>query len=152
MIGRSGSHWQSLHTMIRNIQQRSVHRSLQITEGIQTRGQTYSLNLPKTWKGIYPVINEGHLLPYQAPVSPLQKQPPPPPAVVVDGEEEYKVAVIHGKKWSRNQDLYLVKWVGYPNKVDWTWEPRKNLVNAKEILQAFEKWSNSESLWTTTLG
>src|SRR5712692_1386085 len=112
----------------------------------------YLLKLPKTWKGIYPVINEGCLSPYQAPVSPLQKQPPLPPAVVVDGEEEYEVAIIHGKKWSRNQDLYLVEWVGYPNKVDWTWEPRRNLTNAKEVLKAFEEWSNNESSWTTTLG
>jgi hypothetical protein len=58
----------------------------------------YLLKLPRTWKGIYPVINKGHLLPYTAPMSPLQRQPPLPPAVVVDGEEEYEVAIIHGKK------------------------------------------------------
>jgi len=66
-------------------------------------------------------------------------------AVVVDSEEEYKVVVIHGKKRSRNQDLYLVEWVGYPNKVDWTWEPRRNLTNMKEVLKAFEEWSNNKS-------
>src|SRR6266852_3464126 len=112
----------------------------------------YLLYLPKTWKGIYPVINEGRLSPYQAPMSPLQKQPPPPPAVIVEGEEEYEVAIIHGKKRSRNQDLYLVEWVGYPNKVDWTWEPKRNLTNVKEVLKAFEEWSNNKSSWTTTLG
>src|SRR6266849_2271208 len=101
----------------------------------------YLLKLPKTWKGIYPVINEGWLLPYQAPMSPLQRQPPPPPAVIVEGEEEYKVVIIHGKKQSRNQDLYLVEWVGYPHKVDWTWEPRRNLTNVNEVLKAFEEQS-----------
>src|SRR6266852_3439831 len=71
---------------------------------------------------------------------------------MVEGEEEYEVATIHGKKQLRNQDLYLVKWVGYPNKVDWIWEPRRNLTNVKEVLKAFEEQSNNESSQTTTLG
>jgi hypothetical protein len=112
----------------------------------------YLLWLPATWKGIYPVINEGRLSPYTAPASPLQKQPPPPPAVIVEGQEEYEVATIHGKKWSRNRELYLVEWVGYPNKVDWTWEPRTNLTNAGETLAAFEKQMINESSRTTTIG
>jgi hypothetical protein len=90
----------------------------------------YLLKLPATWKGIYSVINEGWLSLYTAPMSPLQKQPSSPLAVIVEGEEEYKVVTIHGKKRSRNQDLYLVEWVGYPKKVDWTWEPQMNLMNA----------------------
>jgi hypothetical protein len=58
----------------------------------------YLLKLPATWKGIYPVINEGQLSPYMAPTLSLQKQPPPLLAVVVKGQEEYEVATIHGKK------------------------------------------------------
>jgi hypothetical protein len=72
---------------------------------------TYLLRLPATWKGIYPVINESWLSPYTAPMSSLQKQPPPPPVVIVEGQEEYEVATIHGKKRLRNRDLYLVEWV-----------------------------------------
>jgi hypothetical protein len=87
------------------------------------REVAYLLKLPVTWKGIYLVINKGWLLLYTVPTSPLQKQPSPPQVVIVEGEEGYEVATIHGKKWSRNQDLYLVEWVGYPNRVDWTWEP-----------------------------
>jgi hypothetical protein len=83
----------------------------------------YLPRLPATWKGIYPVINEGRLSLYTALISALQKRPPPPPVVIVEGQEEYEVATIHGKKQSRNRDLYLVEWVGYPNKVDWMWEP-----------------------------
>jgi hypothetical protein len=79
------------------------------------------------------------------------KQPSPPPAVIVEGQEEYEVATIHGKKWLRNGDLYLVEWVGYPNKVDWTWEPQTNLTNADETLTAFEKWTINESLRMTTI-
>jgi hypothetical protein len=115
------------------------------------REVAYLLRLPATWKGIYPVINEGRLSPYTAPMSILQKQPPPPPVVIVEGQEEYEVATIHGKKRSRNRDLYLVEWVGYPNKVDWTWEPRANLTNANETLTAFEKWTINESSRTMTI-
>jgi hypothetical protein len=85
------------------------------------------------------------------PTSSLQRQPPPPLAVIVEGQEEYGVAAIHGKKQSRNRDLYLVEWVGYPNKADWTWEPQTNLTNAGEILTAFEKWMINKSSRTTTI-
>jgi hypothetical protein len=46
----------------------------------------------------------------------------------------------------------LVEWVGYPNKVDWTWEPRTNLMNASERLMAFKKQTVNELLRTTTIG
>jgi hypothetical protein len=111
----------------------------------KSREVAYLLKLPATWKGIYPVINEGWLLPYTVPTSPLQKQPSPPPVVIVEGEEEYKVVMIHGKKRSRNQDLYLMEWVGYPNKVDWTWKPQTNLTNADEMLMAFKKRTNKST-------
>jgi hypothetical protein len=109
------------------------------------------LRLPATWKGIYPVINEGRLSPYTAPTSSLQKQPPPPPAVIVEGQEEYEVATIHGRKQSRNRDLYLVEWVGYLNKVDWTWEPQANLTNVDETLTAFKRRTIDKSSRTTTI-
>jgi hypothetical protein len=98
------------------------------------------------------VINEGQLSPYVAPTSSLQKRPPPPPAVIVEGQEEYEVAAIHGRKRSRSRDLYLVEWVGYPNKVDWTWEPQANLMNTGKTLAAFERWTINESSRTTTIG
>jgi hypothetical protein len=72
--------------------------------------------------------------------------------VIVEGQEEYKVATIHGKKRSRNRELYLVEWVGYQNKVDWTWEPRTNLTNAGETLAAFERRTINESSRMTTIG
>jgi hypothetical protein len=111
----------------------------------------YLLRLPATWKGIYPVINKGRLLLYTAPTSSLQKQPPPPLVVVVEGQEEYEVVMIHGKKRSRNRDLYLVEWVRYPNEVDWTWELQANLMNTGEMMAAFEKQTINESLRTTTI-
>jgi hypothetical protein len=43
-----------------------------------------------------------------------------------------------------------VGWVGYPNKVDWTWEPQTNLTNAGETHAAFEKQTINESTRTTT--
>ena len=32
---------------------------------------------------------------------------------------------------------YLVKWKGYPNRVDWTWEPESNLEHSPEAIKDF---------------
>jgi len=39
---------------------------------------------------------------------------------------------------SKGEKLYLVKWHGYPNNKA-TWEPKENLVGAKEKLDDFNK-------------
>lgn len=39
---------------------------------------------------------------------------------------------------------YLVKWVGYTDK-DNSWEPKKNLMNAREAMEDYEK-SQAKSL------
>jgi hypothetical protein len=93
-----------------------------------------------------PTYQPGRYSPHYTDTSPLQNK-----LDLVKGQEEYEVAMIHGKKWSRNRDLYLIEWVGYPNKVDWTWEPQTNLMNAGETLAAFEKQMINESLRMTTI-
>jgi hypothetical protein len=45
-----------------------------------------------------------------------------------------------------------VEWVGYPNKVDWMWEPQTNLTNASETLATFGKQTINKSSRTTTIG
>jgi transposase InsO family protein len=89
---------------------------------------SYKLKLPATWKKIHPVFNEVFLTPFTPPQYASQKHPPPPPPVIVDGEEEYVVEEIMDSKFSRGKLKYLVKWEGYPNPTEWTWEPEESVL------------------------
>jgi hypothetical protein len=42
-------------------------------------------------------------------------------------------------KLSRGRLRYLVKWKGYPERHEWTWEPLNNLTHADEAIQDFHK-------------
>jgi Chromo (CHRromatin Organisation MOdifier) domain len=59
---------------------------------------------------------------------PTQKQPPPPPPIITDEGEEYVVEEIMDSKLSRGKLKYLVKWEGYPNHTNWTWEPKESIL------------------------
>jgi Chromo (CHRromatin Organisation MOdifier) domain len=98
---------------------------------------SYKLKLPATWKKIHPVFNEVFLTPFTPPQYASQKHPPPPPPVIVDGEEEYIVEEIMDSKFSRGKLKYLVKWEGYPNPTEWTWEPEESVLadNREEFHQ-----------------
>ena len=56
----------------------------------------------------------------------------------VEGEEEYEVEEILKSRMNRGKLEYLVKWKGYSN-ADNTWEPRGNLKNAEEVVEAFHR-------------
>jgi len=86
-----------------------------------------TLTLPPTWKKIHPVFNESLLTPYREPKYPSQQQPNKPPPIIVNDMEEFKVKEILDSQMYRRKLQYLVKWKGYPNCVDWTWEPESNL-------------------------
>ena len=93
--------------------------------------RSYKLALPRAYLGkIHDVFYEGLLSPYKGTNYPeLENEPEPE---LVDNELEYEVEKILDKKGNK----YLVKWKGYN---DPTWEPRRNLTNAKEALEEFEK-------------
>ena len=59
-----------------------------------------------------------------------------PRPVIDDKEIEYEVERIIGMKGSGHGRRFLVKWSGYPDS-DNTWEPKRNLSNAKEKLAEF---------------
>ena len=61
-----------------------------------------------------------------------------PALVVIKEEEEWEVEKILNKQWIRGKDKYLVWWRGFTAESD-TWEGRKNLGNAKEAVEEFEK-------------
>ena len=88
----------------------------------------YKLNLPATWKKVHPVFNEALLTPYILPEYPSQKKSEPPPPIIIDNEEEYKIEELMDSKFVWNKLKYLVKWWGYPNQADWTWEPEDKIL------------------------
>jgi hypothetical protein len=94
----------------------------------------YRLDLPPMLK-IHNVFHVDHLSPYKGnEVNGLL--PPPPEPITVDGEEEYKVDHIRDSKVFGCTLKYLVCWKGYGEGED-TWEPTKNLLNARTKVNEF---------------
>ena len=88
----------------------------------------YKLNLPEMWKKVHPVFHEALLTPYTLPEYLSQKKPEPLPPIIIDNEEEYKIEELMDSKFVRNKLKYLVKWRGYPNQANWTWEPEDKIL------------------------
>ena len=58
----------------------------------------------------------------------------------IEAEEEYDVEEIKGSITRRNRVLYHVKWLGFPRKKDWTFEPFENFAEGAWIkLQRFHE-------------
>ncbi|CZT20425.1 uncharacterized protein RCC_06285 [Ramularia collo-cygni] len=52
-------------------------------------------------------------------------------------EDEYQVEKILDHKTVKGGILYRIKWLGYDDEADETWEPEENLTGALEILRAY---------------
>ena len=89
---------------------------------------SYKLKLPTTWKKIHPVFNEVYLSPYSPPKYPSQKQPDPPPPIIVEGFKEYEIEELMDSRLQHGKLQYLIKWKGYSNRTDWTWEPENKIL------------------------
>ena len=88
----------------------------------------YQLELLKSWR-IHPVIHITLLSPYKENDIHGTNYATPPPDLI-KGEHKYEVeAIISHKKQGRGH-VFLIKWKGFPTG-DNTWEPEKNLNNAK---------------------
>jgi len=96
---------------------------------------TIELKLPKSIK-IHPVVNVSIVWLYKPQVEGQKKIPPKP--VIIEGEEEFEVEKILNKRTIRGKKKFLVRWKGYMAEED-TWESRKNLENAKELVKEFER-------------
>jgi len=57
----------------------------------------------------------------------------------MDEHEEYEVEEIMDSRLSRGHLQYLVKWKGYPEHREWTWEPLHNLTHADQAVGDFHK-------------
>jgi hypothetical protein len=102
--------------------------------------KTYRLRLDHRYPG-FPVFNIDHLKPYNESAQIWGERTTMPSTrehkLVT---EEYEVEKIVGKKYDkrRKQHLWLVRWKDYGPQFD-TWQTRKDLRNAPEMLRAFEK-------------
>ena len=81
------------------------------------------LTLPVRWR-THPTFHVSELEPYV-----IGDRPAPDAAKILreaddlDASEEYDVEEIIDSIKRRNRVLYLVKWLGYPKKKEWTYEP-----------------------------
>jgi hypothetical protein len=103
---------------------------------LKCHGTAYRLDIPKSWKHIHPVFHETLLSPHHTPAFSSQAALPLPPAELIDDHPEYEVeSILRARRWGRGI-RFLVHWKGYPHEDD-TWEPRTNLLHAKEALTTF---------------
>lgn len=62
------------------------------------------------------------------------QEPLPPHQAVYDVHKIHSHNYVHGKK------MLLVEWKHFPDRSDWTWEPRKNLIqDVKHIVRNYER-------------
>ena len=84
------------------------------------------LTLPQKWK-THPSFHVSEVEPFVA-----GSRPPPNFEKVlrevsdIEADEEFDVEEIKGSITRRNRVLYHVKWLGFPRKKDWTFEPYEN--------------------------
>jgi len=99
------------------------------------------LKLPKFIR-IHPVVNVSRVRLYKPQVKGQKKTSPKP--VIIEGEEEFEVEKILNKRIVRGKEKFLVKWKEYTAVGD-TWENRKNLENAKELVEEFKRKYGEEA-------
>jgi hypothetical protein len=106
-----------------------------ITKKISTHA--YRLKLPSTMRGIHDVFHVNLLSKVYPEEYPNRHQPPPDP-ILVDDNLEYEVEEILDSRRVGKGIQFLVRWKGYGPEED-TYEPLKNLSNAKDALEQFRR-------------
>ena len=78
-------------------------------------------------------MNTSNLLPVSdyEPLPGQQQEPPPP--IEIDGEEEYTIEQILNARIYRRRLQFLVKWRGYENPDDNTWEPEERMLETAAL-------------------
>jgi hypothetical protein len=96
------------------------------------------LTLPRRWR-IHDVFHVSLLEPFRSGT----RAPPDPSKLLreadeIEGTPEYDVEEVMSSQRRRNRVLYLVKWLGWPDRRDWTYEPFDNFsVGGQERLREF---------------
>ena len=92
--------------------------------------------MPVRFRAIHPVFHASKLATYTEPTIVGQKPTSPSPVITKAGEEWEVERILQHRKVGRGYQ-YLVRWKGFGREDD-TWEPRKNLANAPEVLRKYE--------------
>ena len=102
--------------------------------------EAYKLTLPSSWR-VHSVFHTSQL-------KPAKGQPQSEEAILLDsGQEEYEVEAVLASRLVRGRRQYLVSWRGYGSYED-SWEPERNLSNARAKLEEF--WQREKSLARVT--
>lgn len=106
---------------------------------------TYKLKLPSSY-GIHPVLNSEHLEPYIQDATGLERPRKQLHREDFDKRPEYEVEAIVDeklvKRGKRSVPYYLIKWKGFSDEEN-TWESKKNIRNAPEVLKQWTKSKGS---------
>src|SRR6202008_1417822 len=97
--------------------------------------QAYRLDLPANIR-IHKDFHVSYLEPYRKNEITGRLLEPPPP-VEVEGDFEHEVESILDSRVLRKTLQYRVKWKGYNNPDDDTWEPLENVVHASDLVAEF---------------
>ena len=95
------------------------------------------LTLPVKWKK-HPTFHVSEVEPYEAGNRPIDPADALREAEDIEADDEFVMETVKGSVKRRNRILYQVKWEGYPNKKDWTFEPLENFsVDGLELVRKF---------------
>jgi hypothetical protein len=98
------------------------------------------LTLPVKWKK-HPTFHVSEIEPFSS----GSRDPPDPAQILreaadIEADDEYDVEEIKASIKRRNRVLYHTKWLGYPRKKDWTYEPYENFsVGGLEKIREFHQ-------------
>jgi hypothetical protein len=100
----------------------------------------YKLDLPTSMK-IHPTFHISKLTPRTIKgLSDIgNRELPPLPPIIVNSNEEYEVDQILDSRIYRKKLQYKVKWKGYEDPSEDTWEDRGNLENAQSVIKQFHQ-------------
>ena len=87
------------------------------------------LTLPHQWK-THPTFHVAEVEPFVQGNRPVDYERTLRECADIEADEEYDVDEIKGSIKRRNSVLYHVKWLGFPKKKDWTFEPYENFSEA----------------------
>jgi len=90
---------------------------------------------------IHLVVNVSQIVQYKEQVEGQKKEEEKP--IEVEGVKEWEIEKILNKRKIRGVDKYLVRWKGFMAEHD-IWERKKDLENAREVLEEFEGRMNTE--------